>query len=110
MQLLPTLVSACGHLLPVVGVYLERLHVSFACILEAQMWASLRTAARAKLAVEQIFWDPPIRHAGNMSELAETALPKQCVKTGEGRRRKISREFSLLYYIIFVICVFYFFP
>ena len=47
------------------------------------MGASLRTAAGGMLAVEQIFWDPHIRHAGNMSEPAETVLPKQCVKTGE---------------------------
>ena len=43
----------------------------------------MRTAAGGTLAVEQIFWDPPISHAANMSEPEETALPKQCVKTGE---------------------------
>jgi len=80
MQLLPPLVSVCGHLLPVVGSLLEHLHVSFTCVLKAQMGASLRRDAGGKLAVEQIFGDPPIRHVGNT---AETTLPKQCVRTAK---------------------------
>ena len=75
--------ASCWSLVSsVVGVKLERLRVTFVSILEAQMGASLCKAAGGKLALEQMFWNPPIGHAGNMSEPAEV-LQKQCAKTGE---------------------------